>query len=61
MALGNTGEIDGAVRFSSSWNSGFDYNTNSNRTIPSNQYDFVGVALHELTHALGRIAGLTFG
>ncbi len=45
-------EIDGSVGFSSS--AAFNYDPN-NRAI-AGQYDFLGTALHELTHALGRIS-----
>src|SRR5665213_911131 len=43
-------EIDGTVGFSST--AAFDYNPN-NRAV-AGEYDFIGVAEHELTHALGR-------
>ena len=60
-ALGLVGangtETDGYVGFSSStaWN--FDPN---NQAI-AGEYDFIGDALHELTHALGRVSGLNPG
>ena len=44
---------DGAVGFSST--ASFDYST-SNAAVPSNQYDFVGVAEHEISEAMGRIS-----
>ena len=49
--------VDGEVGFSSStaWN----FST-TNQAVPG-QYDFLGVALHELTHALGRTSGLDPG
>lgn len=50
----NGTEADGAVGFSSSAN--WDYDPND-RAIPG-EYDLIGVAEQELTHALGRIYGL---
>jgi len=52
----NSSEIDGAIGFGATQNWDFDP-TNG---IGSGQIDFNGVALHELTHALGRIAGLQY-
>ncbi len=46
-------EIDGVVGFSSAANT-FTYDPN-NRAV-SGLYDFIGVAEHELSHALGRIS-----
>ncbi len=43
---------DGAVGFSSS----FTYDFSSTGTVPSGELDFNGIALHELTHALGRVS-----
>ncbi len=53
----NGTEIDGAVGFSNTapWN----FST-TNQAI-AGQYDFLGDALHELTHALGRDSGLNPG
>lgn len=48
--------IDGVAGFSST--AAFDYDP-ANRAVPGT-YDFIGIAEHELTHALGRIAGLQF-
>lgn len=48
------GPIDGSVAFGGS--SAFNFDPN-NRAV-AGKIDFVGVAEHELTHALGRIAGL---
>lgn len=47
---GPAGQIDGYAGFSSTFP--FDYDPSDG--ITSGTYDFVGVALHELTHALGR-------
>ncbi len=47
--------IDGTVGFSDSYP---DYNYNPNDRAQPGLTDFVGVAEHELTHALGRLAGL---
>jgi Repeat of unknown function (DUF5648) len=52
----NSTEIDGTLGFGVTQNWDFDP-TNG---IGSGQIDFNGVALHELTHALGRIAGLQY-
>lgn len=48
------GAIDGSVGFSSAF-ANFNFNLD-NRAI-AGQYDFVGIAEHELTHALDRFAG----
>ncbi len=50
IAPANTGQIDGSVGFSSS--GPFDYSTTG--AVPAGEYSFIGVAEHELTHALGR-------
>jgi hypothetical protein len=57
LVAANGTETDGYVGFSSStaWN--FDPN---NQAV-AGEYDFIGDALHELTHALGRINGLNPG
>lgn len=49
--------LDGTITFSSSFN--WDTNTSTSGSIQSNQYDFIGVAEHELSEVLGRISGLT--
>lgn len=46
----NASAIDAWVGFSSSYN--FDFS--STGAVPSGEYDFIGIAEHELTHALGR-------
>jgi hypothetical protein len=53
MAANGT-ETDGAVGFSST--ASWDYST-TDRAVPG-EYDLVGAAEHELTHALGRMYGL---
>jgi hypothetical protein len=50
IAPANTGQIDGSVGFSSA--GPFDYSTTG--AVPAHEYDFMGIAEHELTHALGR-------
>ncbi|WFU70611.1 NF038122 family metalloprotease [Bradyrhizobium sp. CB2312] len=56
LLAANSTEIDGTIGFGATQNWDFDP-TNG---IGSGQIDFNGVALHELTHALGRIAGLQY-
>ena len=51
----NGTEIDGTVGFSADFQY---YNYDPNDRAQSGLIDFVGVAEHELTHALGRVAGL---
>ena len=48
----NLGKTDGVVGFSSAYS--YDFSTTG--TVPSGELDFNGVALHELTHALGRVS-----
>ncbi len=48
----NLGQTDGVVGFSSAYS--YDFSTTG--TVPSGELDFNGVALHELTHALGRVS-----
>jgi hypothetical protein len=50
----NTGMVDGSVGFSAASNYTFDPN---DRAVPG-AIDFIGVAEHEITHAMGRISGL---
>jgi hypothetical protein len=56
LLAANGTEIDGTVGFGS--HTPFSYDPN-NRAVPG-EYDFIGVAEHELTHALGRVAGLQY-
>jgi hypothetical protein len=46
--------IDGYIGFGSSYS--FDFNRTDG--ISSGAYDFTGVALHEISHVLGRVSGL---
>src|SRR5208283_5316089 len=48
---------DGAVGF----NSSTPWNFSTSNQAAAGQFDFVGDALHELTHALGRASGLNAG
>jgi hypothetical protein len=56
LLAANSSEIDGTIGFGT--NVAFDFNPN-NRAV-SGEIDFIGVAEHELTHALGRVAGLQY-
>ena len=57
---GNTGvpsaTRDGNVTFSSTF--GFDFNPTDG--ISANTFDFIGVAIHEIGHALGFVSGVDF-
>ncbi len=50
-------ELDGAVGF----NSSTPWSFSTSNQAAAGQFDFVGDALHELTHALGRASGLNAG
>lgn len=50
----NDSAIDGAVGFGGTSN----FNFNPNDRAIANEIDFVGVAEHEITHAMGRVEGL---
>jgi hypothetical protein len=52
--LANPGALDGAVQFSS--NFGFDFNPTDG--VNANTFDFIGVAIHEIGHALGFVSGV---
>jgi hypothetical protein len=54
----DSNQIDGWVGFGVSAEFPYDYSTNG--TTAPGELDFVGIAEHELTHALGRISGLQF-
>ncbi len=61
MALGlstASNQYDGFVGFSAPAG-GFNFSTTD--FAVANEWDFVGVAEHEISHALGRVAGLTPG
>lgn len=51
LSANNSG-TEGVVGFSSNYS--YDFSTTG--AVPSGQYDFYGIALHELTHALGRMS-----
>ena len=50
---GNTNVVDGIIEFSSDF--GFDFNPTDG--ISAGKYDFIGVAVHEMGHALGFLSG----
>jgi hypothetical protein len=54
----NNSAIDGAVGFQLNGAGGVTYDFNPFRRAVSNEWDFIGVALHEISHALGRISDL---
>jgi hypothetical protein len=58
MVPATSGENDGSVGFGIGGGIPYDYSTNG--TVTPGTLDFLGIAEHELTHALGRIAGLQF-
>lgn len=55
-ALASPGALDGAVTFSS--NFGFDFDPRDG--ITAGTFDFIGVAIHEIGHALGFVSGVDF-
>ena len=46
--------VDGSIQFSDAFN--FDFDPSDG--IASNSYDFIGVAIHEIGHALGFVSGV---
>jgi hypothetical protein len=48
--------LDGTITFSSNFN--FDFNPTDG--ISANTFDFIGVAIHEIGHALGFVSGVDF-
>lgn len=51
---GNLGASDGSITFSSNFSFDFDRSNG----ITAGQFDFVGIAAHEIGHALGFVSGL---
>lgn len=52
----NANSIDGNVQFSTNFN--FDFDPTDG--ITANTFDFIGVAIHEIGHALGFVSGVDF-
>lgn len=50
----NYGSVDGSVSFST----GFAFDFDPTDGIDSNAFDFIGVAIHEIGHALGFVSGV---
>ncbi len=58
---GNAAASDGSVGFQPNGGGGIVYDFNPFQRGVGQQWDFIGVALHEITHAMGRVAGLGQG
>lgn len=55
---GTVGNCVGACDASITFSNGFSFDTNPNDGIAPGQFDFVGIATHEIGHALGFISGV---
>lgn len=54
--LSSPGSLDGAITFSSNFN--FDFDPSDG--VSAGTFDFIGVAIHEIGHALGFVSGVDF-
>jgi hypothetical protein len=54
--IGASGSTDATIEFNSA--GGYTWDFSHNTTIASGQYDFVGIAAHEIGHALGFVSGV---
>lgn len=54
VAIEQPDDLDGAVTFSSTF--GFDFDPRDG--VTANTFDFIGVAIHEIGHALGFVSGV---